>query len=98
MGCVIYCVLSHGKHPFGDLAERQDNIKHENFSLTYLDEKDHDKVMAKDLVNLMINKNYKLRYDFTVMFITTYKCLILISLNLSKYRTILYYIDILGIL
>ena len=74
MGCIIYYVLSHGKHPFGVPAERQDNIKRNNFSLTYLNEKDHDNVIAKDLVKLMINKDCKLRYHCN--FLTTCKCLI----------------------
>ena len=74
MGCIIYYVLSHGKHPFGDPAERQDNIKRETLFLSYFDEENHDNVIAKDLVKLMINKDYKLRYDTTMIFVTTRKC------------------------
>ena len=73
MGCIIYYVLSHGKHPFGDPAERQDNIKREILFLSYFDEENHDNVIAKDLVKLMINKDYKLRYDTTMIFVTTRK-------------------------
>ena len=73
MGCIIYYVLSHGKHPFGDPAERQDNIKRETLFLSYFDEENHDNVIAKDLVKLMINKDYKLRYDTTMIFVTTRK-------------------------
>ena len=63
MGCIIYFVLSRGKHPFGEPIRRPANIEDGKFNLSDLE--GEDKFTAEDLVMAMINNNYKLRYDFT---------------------------------
>ena len=63
MGCIIYFVLSHCKHPFGLPNRRAANIEDGKFDLSDLE--GEDKFTAKDLIVAMINNDYNLRYDFT---------------------------------
>ena len=63
MGCIIYFVLSRGKHPFGPPVRREGNIEDGKFDLSDLE--GEDKFTAEDLIVAMINNDYKLRYDFT---------------------------------
>uniref|UniRef100_A0A8C5KRY8 Serine/threonine-protein kinase/endoribonuclease IRE2 n=1 Tax=Jaculus jaculus TaxID=51337 RepID=A0A8C5KRY8_JACJA len=54
-GCVFYYVLSSGSHPFGDSLFRQANILAGTPCLAHLEEEDHDKVVARDLVEAMLS-------------------------------------------
>ena len=62
MGCIIYFVLSLGKHPFGLPKRRAANIEDEKFNLSDLE--GEDKFTAEDLIMAMINKDYEKRFDF----------------------------------
>ena len=71
MGCIIYYVLSHGKHPFGrgehpfDPMSCQVEIKKNKAEeLTLSDLEGEDKFTAENLVRAMIKSNHELRYDF----------------------------------
>ncbi|XP_042574388.1 serine/threonine-protein kinase/endoribonuclease ire-1-like [Cyprinus carpio] len=50
-GMLVYYILSDGKHPFGDVKDREENIKKGQYSLEDLDD-----IVAKDLIEWMINK------------------------------------------
>ena len=65
MGCIIYYVLSDGKHPFGQLTHRQGNIADGNVIITHSELNGEDPFTTEDLVVAMINKEKELRYDFT---------------------------------
>ena len=72
MGCIIYFVLSHGKHPFGrgeypfDAMRCQVKIKKKkDEKLTLSDLEGGDKFIAENLVRAMIKSNHESRYDFT---------------------------------
>lgn len=54
-GCVFYFVVSRGQHPFGDALRRQVNILAGEYSLSHFMEDIHDDVIAKDLIEQMIN-------------------------------------------
>uniref|UniRef100_A0A8C0LAU6 non-specific serine/threonine protein kinase n=1 Tax=Canis lupus dingo TaxID=286419 RepID=A0A8C0LAU6_CANLU len=54
-GCVFYYVLSGGNHPFGESLYRQANILAGTPSLTHLEEEAHDKVVARNLVEVMLS-------------------------------------------
>uniref|UniRef100_A0A8C9K7V3 non-specific serine/threonine protein kinase n=1 Tax=Panthera tigris altaica TaxID=74533 RepID=A0A8C9K7V3_PANTA len=54
-GCVFYYVLSGGSHPFGESLYRQANILAGAPSLAHLEEETHDKVVARNLVETMLN-------------------------------------------
>ncbi|XP_003795893.1 serine/threonine-protein kinase/endoribonuclease IRE2 [Otolemur garnettii] len=54
-GCVFYYVLSSGSHPFGESLYRQANILAGAACLVHLEEEAHDKVIARDLVEAMLN-------------------------------------------
>ncbi|XP_040296575.1 serine/threonine-protein kinase/endoribonuclease IRE2 [Bufo bufo] len=60
-GCVFYYVLASGQHPFGDSLRRQGNILNGSYSLPHLQEATHDNVVARDLIEGMINSDPKLR-------------------------------------
>ena len=60
MGCVIYYVLSHGKHPFGELIdEAHGHIKRNKYKLEDLNVTKWP--AAKDLIEAMIEANSSLR-------------------------------------
>ncbi|XP_073705012.1 probable serine/threonine-protein kinase irlD [Garra rufa] len=50
-GMLVYYILSDGKHPFGDMKDREENIKKGQHSLEDLQD-----IVAKDLIEWMINK------------------------------------------
>ncbi|XP_050959304.1 probable serine/threonine-protein kinase irlF isoform X1 [Labeo rohita] len=50
-GMLMYYILSDGKHPFGDIKDREENIKKGQHSLEDLQD-----IVAKDLIEWMINK------------------------------------------
>lgn len=54
-GCVIYYVLSNGKHPFSDALNRQANIQSGNYDLSALSETESELVLARNLVTKMVN-------------------------------------------
>lgn len=61
MGCVIYFVLSNGKHPFGDHYDvAHQNIIENTYTLNDLGE---EWPVAKDLIKSMINFDESLRYN-----------------------------------
>ncbi|XP_037670210.1 serine/threonine-protein kinase/endoribonuclease IRE2 isoform X1 [Choloepus didactylus] len=55
-GCVFYYVLSGGSHPFGESLYRQANILVGVSCLAHLEEEAHDKALARDLVEAMLNQ------------------------------------------
>ncbi|XP_051799953.1 uncharacterized protein LOC110972434 isoform X2 [Acanthochromis polyacanthus] len=55
-GMLIYYILSGGQHPFGRHFEREFNIHHGKYSLDHVQD-----VVAKDLIEWMINKEPKKR-------------------------------------
>ena len=62
MGCVIYFVLSNGKHPFGDrYDEAHQNIKKNKYTLDDLGIEGWP--VAKDLIESMIKYDESLRYS-----------------------------------
>lgn len=65
MGCIIYYVLSNGKHPFGQLTHRQANIADGIVIITHSELNGEDPFLTEDLVRAMINKEKELRYDLT---------------------------------
>ena len=72
MGCVIYFVLSHGKHPFDcgkhpfdPLSCQVEIKKKKDENLTLSDLEGEDKFTAENLVRAMIKSNHESRYDFT---------------------------------
>ena len=94
MGCIIYFVLSHGRHPFGcgeypfDPMSCQVKIKRKkDEKVTLSDLEGEDKFTAENLVWAMIKSNHESRYDFSnrnrVCSIKT-KGKLLISFNISK--------------
>ena len=71
MGCTIYYVLSHGKHPFGHGEKPFDHIscqaeirKKQDEHLSLSDLEGEDKFTAENLVRAMIKSDHKSRYDF----------------------------------
>ena len=70
MGCIIYYVLSHGKHPFGSvkhpficqtkICEKKDG------NLTFSDLEGEDKFTTENLVGVMIKSNRESRYDLSM--------------------------------
>ncbi|ELW66283.1 Serine/threonine-protein kinase/endoribonuclease IRE2 [Tupaia chinensis] len=54
-GCVFYYVLSGGHHPFGESLYRQANILAGVPCLAHLEEAAHDKVLARDMIEAMLN-------------------------------------------
>ena len=60
MGCVIYFVLSDGKHPFGDNAHT--NII--QYQCEMIDIDGEDWPAAKDLIMSMIDRDKSLRYVY----------------------------------
>lgn len=54
-GCVFYYVVSGGQHPFGDALRRQVNILSGEYALTHFMEDMHNDVIARDLIEQMIN-------------------------------------------
>ena len=72
MGCIIYFVLSHGRHPFArgeypfDPMICQVKIKKKkDEKVTLSDLKGEDKFTAENLVRAMIKSNHESRYDFS---------------------------------
>ena len=70
MGCIIYFVLSHGRHPFArgeypfDPMICQVKIKKKkDEKVTLSDLKGEDKFTAENLVRAMIKSNHESRYD-----------------------------------
>ncbi|XP_051570139.1 serine/threonine-protein kinase/endoribonuclease ire-1-like isoform X2 [Myxocyprinus asiaticus] len=55
-GMLVYYIISEGKHPFGELKDREANIKAGKYSL-----KDVQDIVAKDLIEWMISKEKKER-------------------------------------
>ncbi len=49
---LVYYILSDGKHPFGDMKDREENIKKGQYFLEDLQD-----IVAKDLVDRMIKKD-----------------------------------------
>ena len=60
MGCVIYFVLSDGKHPFGDNAHT--NIIRYNLKMNNIDVEDWP--AAKDLIMSMTARDKSSRYVY----------------------------------
>ncbi|XP_069503493.1 serine/threonine-protein kinase/endoribonuclease IRE2 [Ambystoma mexicanum] len=60
-GCVFYYVISHGQHPFGDSLRRQSNILMGKYMLQCLEEEDYEAVVARNLIEAMINEEPQLR-------------------------------------
>lgn len=54
-GCVFYYVVSEGSHPFGKSLQRQANILLGAYSLEFLDAGRHEDIVARDLIEQMIN-------------------------------------------
>ncbi|XP_027510053.1 serine/threonine-protein kinase/endoribonuclease IRE1 isoform X1 [Corapipo altera] len=54
-GCVFYYVVSEGGHPFGKSLQRQANILQGAYSLEALDAGRHEDIVARDLIEQMIN-------------------------------------------
>ncbi|NXF99613.1 ERN1 endoribonuclease, partial [Sakesphorus luctuosus] len=54
-GCVFYYVVSEGGHPFGKSLQRQANILLGAYSLECLDAGTHEDIVARDLIEQMIN-------------------------------------------
>ncbi|XP_053902680.1 serine/threonine-protein kinase/endoribonuclease IRE1 [Malaclemys terrapin pileata] len=54
-GCVFYYVVSEGSHPFGKSLQRQANILLGVYSLDSLNPEKHDDIVARDLIEQMIN-------------------------------------------
>uniref|UniRef100_A0A8C4Y719 Serine/threonine-protein kinase/endoribonuclease IRE1 n=1 Tax=Gopherus evgoodei TaxID=1825980 RepID=A0A8C4Y719_9SAUR len=54
-GCVFYYVVSEGSHPFGKSLQRQANILLGVYSLDSLNPEKHDDIIARDLIEQMIN-------------------------------------------
>uniref|UniRef100_A0A8C3QXU1 non-specific serine/threonine protein kinase n=1 Tax=Cyanoderma ruficeps TaxID=181631 RepID=A0A8C3QXU1_9PASS len=54
-GCVFYYVVSEGGHPFGKSLQRQANILLGAYSLEALDAGRHEDIVARDLIEQMIN-------------------------------------------
>ena len=72
MGCIIYYVLSHGRHPFGrgehpfDPMNSQVRIrKKKDGKVTLSDLEGEDKFIVENLVRAMIKSNHESRYDFS---------------------------------
>ena len=75
MGCIIYYVLTRGKHPFGcgkypfgcyDRIICQAKIcENKDDKLSLSDLEGEDKFTVEDLVRAMIKNNHRSRYDFT---------------------------------
>ena len=62
MGCVIYFVLSNGKHPFGNRFDvARQNIIENEYTLDDLDGEEWP--TAKNLINLMIKFDKSQRYN-----------------------------------
>ena len=94
MGCIIYYVLSRGKHPFGsgeypfNAIMCQAKIWEKNDgNLTLTDLEGEDKFTAENLVRTMTKSNHESRYNFSnrnrVCNIKT-KGKVQISFNISK--------------
>ena len=71
MGCIIYYVLSCGRHPFGrgehpfDPMNCQVRIKKKkDGKVTLSDLEGEDKFIAENLVRVMIKSSHESRYDF----------------------------------
>ncbi|KAL7989623.1 hypothetical protein Chor_012289, partial [Crotalus horridus] len=54
-GCVFYYVISEGNHPFGKSLQRQANILLGAYSLDCLNLEIHEDIVARDLIEQMIN-------------------------------------------
>ncbi|NXX52722.1 ERN1 endoribonuclease, partial [Scopus umbretta] len=54
-GCVFYYVVSEGSHPFGKSLQRQANILLGAYSLESLNAGRHEDIVARDLIEQMIN-------------------------------------------
>ncbi|NXA48556.1 ERN2 endoribonuclease, partial [Nothocercus julius] len=54
-GCVFYYVVSEGSHPFGKSLQRQANILLGAYSLDSLSAERHEDIVARDLIEQMIN-------------------------------------------
>ncbi|XP_059804251.1 serine/threonine-protein kinase/endoribonuclease IRE1-like isoform X1 [Hypanus sabinus] len=54
-GCVFYYVISEGSHPFGKALQRQANILLGVSNLQHLKPDVHDDIIARDLIQEMIN-------------------------------------------
>ena len=59
MGCVLYYVLSKGRHPFGSSLRRQGNIETSESVLSDLSGENSE--AARHLVEIMISNNYNFR-------------------------------------
>ena len=57
-GCVFYYVLSNGEHPFGDRYSREVNILKGQYNLDALDGLGEEGVIAKYLLERMIQRDY----------------------------------------
>ncbi|TPX43517.1 hypothetical protein SeLEV6574_g05021 [Synchytrium endobioticum] len=62
-GCVFYYVLSNGEHPFGGRYSREVNILRGLYNLDALDGLGEEGVIARDLVERMIQRDYMKRPD-----------------------------------
>ncbi|TPX33578.1 hypothetical protein SmJEL517_g03560 [Synchytrium microbalum] len=62
-GCVFYYVLSNGEHPFGDRYSREVNVLRGLYSLDALDGLGEEGVIARDLVERMIQRDSSKRPD-----------------------------------
>lgn len=58
LGCLMYYVISRGKHPFGDRVEREVNILNNKFDLSALDSMPE----AQDLISKMIQFDVEKRF------------------------------------
>eukprot|EP00817_Percolomonadidae_sp_ATCC50343_P002487 CAMPEP_0117421574 /NCGR_PEP_ID=MMETSP0758-20121206/2624_1 /TAXON_ID=63605 /ORGANISM="Percolomonas cosmopolitus, Strain AE-1 (ATCC 50343)" /LENGTH=785 /DNA_ID=CAMNT_0005203751 /DNA_START=269 /DNA_END=2626 /DNA_ORIENTATION=+ len=53
LGCIMYYILTNGKHPFGDVYQREHNILQGQYCLNALKKQDK---MAKHLISMLISK------------------------------------------
>ncbi|CAG8502721.1 5803_t:CDS:2 [Diversispora eburnea] len=60
-GCLFYYVLSDGDHPFGDRYSREINILKGVYELNKLDGVGEEGIMARDLIERMIERDPKKR-------------------------------------
>ena len=61
LGCIIYYIITNGKHPYGDNIEREKNITLNQINLNYLTDDKLSDVLAKDLISSMIQYKASLR-------------------------------------
>lgn len=66
-GMLVYYILSDGKHPFGGINDREDNIRKGKCCLDHIQD-----IVAKDLIEWMINKDPAKRLNIDEVLIHPY--------------------------